>query len=182
MNKIMKMLVAAVLVAGVSSAVRADNFGSVSLSVTVTGTLDLTLTSTVTAFGSVAPGASAVSSGAIGINNTSVGIIQTYSLQSFDSAPWTIQPAAGPNQFSLKGLFNAAAPVVASFNAIDSISTSTARATTAAASAGKFEGDQSGANVAPASSRNLWFRFDAPTSTASFGSRVLTVTILAELP
>jgi hypothetical protein len=178
MNK--KVLAVAILglaVLGFGRVASAANFASASVQVTVSGTLSMSIVgSTYTTIASVAPGGSSISGAAINVLNDSVGVIETFSLKSFDSVPWTIAAAPGTNQFTLQALFNTAAPVAADFVAGD-VLTLVDKASTATV----FAGTQSGLAVAPGASRNLWFRFQAPTSTSSFGSRDLTVSIVAGL-
>jgi hypothetical protein len=178
MNK--KLLAATVLgvaVMGLSRVASAANFASASVQVTVSGNLSMSIVgSTYTTIASVAPGGSAISGAAIAVTNDSVGVIETFSLKSFDSDPWTLAAAPGTNQFTLQALFNTAAPVAADFVAADALGLADK-----AASATVFAGNQSGLSVAPGTTRNLWFRFQAPTSTSSFGSRDLTVSITAGL-
>lgn len=183
MNK--KLLAVAVVglgLLGLRQSASAANFASASLNVTVTGELSMSIVGPSEAtFPAVAPGGSSVSGSAIVVLNDSAGIVETFTLKSFDSTPWTLQNAPGVNQFALQGLFNTVAPATTDFAVPADSLNLTDKAATTSGGLGNFEGDQSGAGVMPGTQRSAWFKFQAPTSTTSFGSRVLTVSIVAGL-
>lgn len=183
MNK--KLWAAAVVgmgVLGLGRSAFALNFASASLNVTVNGDLSMSIVGpTEATFPAVVPGGSSVSGSAIVVLNDSVGIVETFTLKSFDSAPWTLQNAPGNNQFALQGLFNSAAPAATDFTVPADSLTLADKAATTSGGLGSFEGDQSGAGVMPGTQRSAWFKFQAPTTTTSFGARVLTVSIVAGL-
>lgn len=179
MNK--KVLVAfamSVGILGFGKSASAANFASAAVKVTLSGTLSMSIVgSTFTTLSSVAPGGSVIAVSSITVLNDSVGIVETFSLKSFDSTPWTLANTPGFNQFALQGIFNSVAPVAGDFN----IPADSLTAADKVSAPGTFEGNQSGAAVPPGQSRGLWVRFQAPTSTTSFGSRDLTVSIVAGL-
>lgn len=177
-KKVLGVAVLGLAVLGLGRSASAANFASASVKVTVTGTLSMSIVgSTSTTVAAVAPGGSSISGSSITVTNDSAGLIETFSLKSFDSTPWTLQQVPGGNQFALQALFNAAAPVAGDFTVpADSLTLADKPA-----AADVFEGTQSGLAVPPGASRGLWFRFQAPTSTSSFGSRDLTVSIVAGL-
>jgi hypothetical protein len=186
MKKFVKAMALGLMLAGLTTVAKADNFAGITLGVTLDGNLTVTIVgSTNTTFGTVTLGSSKVSTGGIEIKNDSSGVNLTYELSSFDSAPLTLASAAGANAFALKALFNntaSAAPVLADFGAQDAIfPNNTFVKATVAAGNGKFEGDNNGVNVAPAAVRRVWFRFDAPTTSSSVGTRELAVTVLGNL-
>jgi hypothetical protein len=180
-----KLLMAAVVsvgLLGLSRSAFALNYASANLNVTVNGDLSMSIVGSAdTTFPAIAPGASSISGSAIVVLNDSVGIVETFTLKSFDSDPWTLQNVPGNNQFALQALFNTVAPATGDFAVpADSLNLLDKSAQTNGG-LGSFEGDQSGAAVMPGSQRSLWFQFQSPTTTTSFGSRVLTVSIVAGL-
>ena len=177
-KKLLAVAVTGLGLLGLGTSVSALNYANASLNVTVTGELSMTIVgSAVTTLPAVGAGGSSISGSAIVVKNDSLGMIDTFSLKSFDSGTWLLKDVAGPDQIAIQALFNSAAPDVAGFNVpADSLGLVDKKA-----AAGIFDGDQSGAAVAPNGERSIWFKFDAPTATTSMGSRDLTVSIVAGL-
>jgi hypothetical protein len=103
-------------------------------------------------------------------------VTETYSLSLTNPGGWTAKQAApGIEEYALNAEFNSAAPATGSFSyanhALSTISI--------AASATKFAGDQSGLSVPALGTRSLWFRFDAPSSTAVTTQQNVSVTVTA---
>jgi hypothetical protein len=177
-KKMLAMVVLGLGLVGFGKSASAANFASASVNVTLSGTLSMSIVgSTFTILSSVAPGGSAVAVSSITVLNDSAGIVETFTLKSFDSTPWTLAQAPGFNQFALQAIFNSVAPAAVAFVVGEDSLTTTEKVSTAAV----FAGNQSGAAVPPGQSRGLWVRFQAPTSTTSFGSRDLTISIVAGL-
>ena len=178
MKKMLAVAVVGLAIMGLGKSASALNYASASLNVELNGVLSMSIVgSAETTLPAVAPGQTSVSGSAITLLNDSDGIVETFSLTSFDSTPWTLQEVPGNNQFALQGLFNSVAPATDDFTGpADSITK-----VEKVAAADVFEGDQSGAGVMPGTQRVLWFKFLAPTTTTSFGARVLTVSIVAGL-
>lgn len=177
-KKLVAVVVASFGLLGLGRSVSAANFANANLKITVTGVLSMSIVgSPDTVFPAVGPGGSSVSGTAVVVLNDSVGMIETFSLKSFDSGTWLLKDVAGPSQMAIQSLFNSVAPAVGDFvTPADSLTLNDKPA-----AAGVFEGDQSGASVNPGEQRSLWFKFDAPTTTNSYGSRDLTVSIVAGL-
>jgi len=92
---------------------------------------------------------------------------------------WTLVSAApAADQCRLSALFNSVAPAVGAFDMTQDPLTLVA-VTSGAIDPAPFIGDQNGNGVAAAANRNLWTRFDAPTSTAQFGKVNLKIEITA---
>jgi len=177
-KKLLALVVLGLGIMGLGKSASAANFASASVNVTLSGTLSMSIVgSTFTILSSVAPGGSVIAVSSITVMNDSTGIVETFTLRSFDSTPWTLVNTPGFNQFALQALFNSVAPAAASFVVGEDSLTTAEKVSTASV----FAGNQSGAAVPPGQSRGLWVRFQAPTSTTSFGSRDLTISIVAGL-
>ncbi|MBK8870485.1 MAG: hypothetical protein IPN19_05440 [Elusimicrobia bacterium] len=187
-----KRIVVAVAVAmgmmGLVKSASAASFANAILKVELTGTLSMSIVgSPETILPAVAPGGSSISGSGIVILNDSVGMIQTYSLEGFDSASWLLRQNAGPSQMAIQALFNDVQPGAGDFSTttdylmVDPTPLDAVKDGLRPASATDFFGDQSGAAVDPGQQRTLWFKFDAPTTTNSYGARDLVVSIVAGL-
>jgi hypothetical protein len=137
-----------------------------SLSVSATGPI---------AFGTVVSSSETVSGSASTVTNDG-NLTETYSLSLTNPASWTaVQAAPAAEQYALLAKFNSGAPTAASFTYADNALSTTS----VASSATKFAGNETGLSVAAAATRSLWFRFNAPTSTAVTGQQSITVTVTA---
>lgn len=128
------------------------------------------------AFGTVVAGSEHVSTSASTVTNDG-NVTETYSLSLTDPATWTAVQAApsAAEEYALLAKFNSTAPAANTFTYGDhALST-----TPTAASGTEFAGDETGASVAISGARSLWFRFNAPTSTAVTSQQTITVTITA---
>ncbi len=177
-KKLIGVVVAGLGLLGLSQYASAANFANANLKITLTGNLSMSIVgSPDTILPAVGPGGSSISGTAIVVLNDSVGLIETFSLKSFDSGSWVLRDTAGPNQLAIQALFNSVAPAAGDFVVpADSLTL-----TDKPAAAGVFEGDQTGFAVNPGEQRSIWFKFDAPTATNSYGSRDLSVGIVAGL-
>lgn len=177
-KKLLGVVVAGLGLLGLGQSASALNYANANLKITLTGTLSMSIVgSPDTILPAVAPGGSSISGTAIVVLNDSVGLIETFSLRSFDSGSWLLKDVAGPSQLAIQALFNSAAPAAGDFVVpADSLTLVDKKA-----DLGIFQGDQSGATVNPGEQRSIWFKFDAPTATDSYGSRDLSVSIVAGL-
>jgi hypothetical protein len=169
----MPAVLAAVLLAGGSRAAWAANPATISVTVTIQN-LSVSATGPI-AFGTVLAGSQTVSGAASTVTNDG-NVTETYSLSLTNPASWTaVQAAPAAEQYALLAQFNSAAPTAVSFTYADhALSTSST-----ACSGTKFVGDQTGLSVAAAASGSLWFRFNAPSSTAVTSQQTITVTVTA---
>jgi len=127
------------------------------------------------AFGTVLAASSSVSGAGSTVTNDG-NVTETFSLQLTNPATWTAVAAApAAEQYALLAIFNTAAPVAGNFNFIDHALTTAS----VASSASKFAGTETGLSVAALGTRSLWFRFDAPTTTAVTTQQTITVTLTA---
>jgi len=175
MQKRLKMLtaLAAVLLFGLTSSAWAANPATILVTVTIQN-LSVSATGPI-AFGTVTAGSETVSGSASTVTNDG-NITETYSLSLTNPAGWTaVQAAPAAEEYALLAQFNSGAPTAASFGyANHALST-----TSVASSATKFAGNQTGLSVTATSTRSLWFRFNAPTSTAVATQQTITVTVTA---
>jgi hypothetical protein len=151
----------------------AANPATISVTVTIQN-LSVSATGPI-AFGAVTAGSETVSAAASTITNDG-NVTETYSLSLTNPAGWTaVQAAPGAEEYALLAKLNTVAPAPASFTYADhSLSTSSV-----ACSGTKFAGDQTGVSVPAAATRSLWFRFNAPSSTAVTTQQTITVTVTA---
>jgi len=163
-----------VMLLGTRGAAWAANPATISVTVTIQS-LSVSATGAI-AFGTVTSSSSTVSSTSSTVTNDG-NVTETFSLSLTNPGTWTAVQAAPSvaEQYALLAEFNSAAPAGGSFTyANHALSTSSV-----AASGTKFAGDQTGLSLAATSTRNLWFRFDAPTSTAVTTQQTITVTVTA---
>jgi hypothetical protein len=157
----------------IASSAYAANPATISVTVTIEN-LSVAATGPI-AFGTVTAGSQTVSTGASTVTNDG-NVTETYSLDIADPAGWTgVQTVPGVEEYGLLAQFNSAAPTAASFTFAEHSMSSTSTA----ASASKFAGDETGLSVATSATRSLWFRFDAPSSTAVTTQQTITVTVTA---
>jgi len=150
-----------VLVAGtVAEAAQSED---VTITVAVTPTLSVSLSSDNIALGSVASGSTTETSEAIVVTNNGTGVAEVFSLSHSSTGDWTSGTTAGDETYALNAAF-ANTVAGATWAHVDLVvSDSTA-----------YNGTQ-----------NLWFQFNAPTSTTSTASTAqqsITVTVNAQLP
>jgi len=177
-KKLLAVAVASLGLLGLSQLASAANFANANLKITVNGTLSMSIVGSAdVVMPAIGIGGSSVSGTALVVLNDSVGLIETFSLKSFDSGTWLLKDVAGPSQMAIQALFNSAAPAAGDFVVpADALTLVDKKAIS-----GNFEGDQSGALVNPGEQRSLWFKFDAPTLSDSYGPRDLSVSIVAGL-
>ncbi len=151
----------------------AANPATISVTVTIQN-LSVTASGPI-AFGTVVAGSQTVSSGASTITNDG-NVVESMSLSLTNPGSWTaVQAAPVAEEYALLAQFNAAAPTPVSFTyANHALSTSSV-----ASSVTKFAGDQTGVSMAVAATRSLWFRFNAPASTAVTTQQTISVTVTA---
>ncbi len=175
MNKSFQHRTSLALLLGVLAATPAFAANPATISVTVTiQNLSVSATGPI-AFGTVVAGSQTVSSSASTITNDG-NVVETMSLSLTNPGSWTaVQAAPGAEEYALLAQFNAAAPTAVSFTYANHALT-----TSSVASSGtKFAGDQTGVSMAVSGTRSLWFRFNAPTSTAVTTQQTISVTVTA---
>ncbi|KPJ59749.1 MAG: hypothetical protein AMJ46_09630 [Latescibacteria bacterium DG_63] len=163
----------AVLILGSAQAVLAANPSNISVTVTIenvsvstTGPID---------FGVVTAGSATVSTVSSTVTNDG-NVDETYSLNLTDPATWTaVQAAPGNEEYCLSAMFNSAQPLVGDFAYADhALST-----TSTSCSATQFAGDQTGETVSATATRDLWFKFEAPSATTVTTQQTIVVTVTA---
>ncbi len=176
MQKAIKALVLLAAVALVSTGGVAWGINPATISVTVTiQNLSVSATGPI-AFGTVVASSETVSGSGSTVTNDG-NVTETYSLSLTNPGTWVADQAAPTlaEHYALLAQFNTIAPTAVSFTyANHALST-----TSTASSATMFAGNQSGLSVAAAAANTLWFRFNAPTSTAVTSVQTITVTLTA---
>jgi hypothetical protein len=156
------------------SAIQAANPATIDVTVTIQY-LSVSATGPI-AFGTVTAGSATVNSTASTVTNDG-NVTETYSLDLTNPGSWTAVQAApaAAEQYCLSAMFNSSEPAPASFAYADhALST-----TSTACSASKFAGDQTGLSVPATETRSLWFKFEAPPSTAVTTQQTIVVTLTA---
>lgn len=159
---------------GLANLAHAGNPATISVTVTIQN-LSVAASGPI-AFGTVLAGSQTVSSSSSTVTNDG-NIAETFSLSLTNPSTWTAVQLApsSAEEYALLTQFSSSAPAAGSFTfANHSLST-----TAASSSATRFAGDQTGVSVAASSSRSVWFRFNAPTSTAVTTQQNITVTVTA---
>ena len=157
-----------------AGAAHAANPATISVTVTIQS-LSVSATGPI-AFGTVVAGSETVSSSASTVTNDG-NVTETFSLSLTNPSSWTAVQAAPATaeDYALLAKFNSAAPTAVSFTYADhALST-----VSVASSASKFAANQTGLSVTAAATRSVWFRFNAPTSTAVTTQQNITVTVTA---
>lgn len=161
------------LVLAYSPALHAANPATINVTVTIQN-LSVSASGPI-AFGTVTASSVTVSSDSSHVVNDG-NVTETYSLNLANPASWTaVQAAPGAEEYCLSAQFNSSEPTAVSFTYADhALST-----TSTASSASKFAGDQTGLSVPATEARYLWFKFEAPSSTAVTTEQTIVVTITA---
>jgi len=152
------------------------------MSVTITVSKDVTVTDDPLAFGSITAGQSGVSTLGATVNNAG-STSQSYRLQITDKpATWGVKETAGSTgaeQFQLLALFCTKTPVVGDFLDADDIvnASGTRNASTTIFGITAEGATAKGYSCTATSSRKLWFKFEAPTSTDLTAQQWITVTV-----
>jgi hypothetical protein len=161
------------LVLAYAPALHAANPATINVTVTIQN-LSVSASGPI-AFGTVTASSVTVSSDSSHVVNDG-NVTETYSLNLANPGSWTaVQAAPVAEQYCLSAQFNGSQPTAVSFTYADhALST-----TSTACSGTKFAGDQTGLSVPATEARYLWFKFEAPSSTAVTTEQTIVVTITA---
>ena len=172
-NRIAGLAAAALALSLVSGTAFAANPATISVTVTIQN-LSVSASGPI-AFGTVVAGSQTVSSSGSTVTNDG-NVTETYSISLTNPATWTaVQAAPTAEEYALLAQFNGTAPTAGSFSyANHALST-----TPVTCSGTVFAGGETGLSVPAAGTRTLWFRFNAPTSTAVTTQQNITVTLTA---
>jgi len=156
-----------------TSAIRAANPATINVTVTIQN-LSVSATGPI-AFGTVVASSLTVSSDSSRVVNDG-NVTETFWLMLTNPGGWTaVQAAPVAEQYCLSAQFNSNKPTAVSFTyANHALST-----TSTASSASKFAGDQTGLSVSATGGRNLWLKFEAPSSTTVTTQQTIVVTVTA---
>lgn len=153
-------------------AIYAANPATISVTVTIQN-LSVSATGPI-AFGTVIVSSTTVSGSASTVTNDG-NVTETYDIKLTNPGGWTATSGApGSETYRLSAQFNAAQPTAVSFDADHDLTTADQTC-----SATIFAGDETGLSVAASGTRSLWFKFEAPTSTAVTTQQSITVTVTA---
>lgn len=165
--------VAAFVALIISPGVDAANPANINVTVTVQS-LSVSASGPI-AFGTVTAGSSTVASDSSHVINDG-NITETYSINLADPGGWTaVQAAPGAEEYVLSVMFNSGQPLVGDFTYADHALTTSS----VASSGAKFAGDQTGLSVSASGIRYIWFKFEAPSSTAVTAQQTIVVTVTA---
>jgi hypothetical protein len=132
----------------------------------------------------VEPGSYALTVSSLVVTNNG-NIKQKFKLKivSEPNGNWESVTATSPGaeQYRYFGIFRSTQPATSDFLPEDSFSVSTERTSSSAALARDADpDDQKGFDVPTDSTRNLWFKFEAPASTDITTTQAIPLTITAE--
>jgi len=172
-NRVALSVLTAVVILVVAYPALAASTSNISATVTVQN-ISVSTTGPI-AFGVVAAGSATVASDSSVVTNDG-NVAETFSLNVTSPSGWTaVQAAPGSEEYCLSGMLNAAKPASGDFSyANDALSV-----TATSCSVSKFAGDQTGVSVAASGTRNLWFKFQAPSATTATTQKTITVTVTA---
>lgn len=157
---------------------RAATTGDLLITVTPNGTKNITLSTGTLALGPLnLASVDNISSSVTVTNNGDVPEAIGLRIKTADGV-WSSGPAAGPNTYNLRALFNTPTPVAGDFDADDDVLTQ-GSPEVATGVGGVYSGDQSGAALDPADTRGLWFKIDMPTTSTVATQRSFTVEVSA---
>jgi len=133
--------------------------------------------------GVVEPGSYYVAVSSLVLTNNG-NIKQKFKLKivSEPNGAWESVTATSPGaeQYRYSGVFRSTQPVSSDFSPEDSFSVSTERTSSATELARDSDpDDQKGFDVSPTNTRNLWFKFEAPTSTDISTTQAIPLRIIA---
>jgi len=149
----------------------------------VNSVLSVSISTNTINLGVVEPGSYALTVSSVVVTNNG-NIKQKFKLKivSEPNATWGSVTATSPSaeQYRYSGIFCSTQPVTSDFLSEDSFSVSTERTSSSADLARDSDPDeQKGFNVSPDNTRNLWFKFEAPTSTDITTTQAIPVRIIA---
>ena len=160
----------------------AVNPQSLDITVSILATKSLSVNTTFYDFGGLVVNQSSVSATAIIVTNNSGALISTYTLQGANAnsteggTNWTLAASTGTDIYALAAQFSTARPVDLNANWLADDLTSSA-ITASATVLGNGTVGESGSNVFPSATRNLWFRMKTPGVVSDTTQRKATLTL-----
>ena len=135
-------------------------------------------------FGTMVAGATSIAASEITVTNDG-NVTEKFqlSIPAEPNGTWASVTATAPGaeKYRISGIFKTAAPISGNFLASDSFSVSTVRVATATDLALDADADgEKGFGVTQTSSRNLWFKLEAPSATALTTQQSITVRLTAQ--
>ena len=180
MKSLIKKLSTAVLIAGLFAIASRENAHAVNpdtmnITVTVATALSVDITGDPYDFGTQNAGITTVSTRVITITNDTGGRTEDYQINGSNTANWTLAATSGAETFALFAMLNSIQPASGDFGGTDDDLTTSGQNM----SSTLFSGDEDGDDVVDTATRNLWFRLDTPTSSASQAEQTIVVTVTA---
>ena len=179
MKKLIVIGAIMLMVVGMVSVVRAGTTDTMTLTVNVTATADVTIYATDYDFGTVALNSTSISTTSTAVRNTSTdGAIQTYELKvSPGSSGWTILGSTGgQNNVRIQAMWNASQP-----SAITDSTDFDLDEGGKTCNGTIFAGDQTGQSVSSGVEELLWFKLWTPENSSTQGEHKFYLTITATL-
>jgi hypothetical protein len=177
MKKLLAMIGVAMGLSFLTTEALAANPATLVLRVTPGVTRDVTVSTGVVAYGSLALGSTNNIFGTSVTVTNSGNVTSTFALRTSNSANWTAGAAAGADVFNLRAIFNGAtAAVAANFGAEDDLTTTS----TASSATVYSNGVQTGVGVPASGARGLWFKLNMPTSSSVSTQQDIGVEVLAQ--
>ena len=135
-------------------------------------------------FGTMVAGATSIAASEITVTNDG-NVTEKFqlSIPAEPNGTWASVTATAPGaeKYRISGIFKTVAPISGNFLASDSFSASTVRVATASDLALDADADgEKGFGVTQTSSRNLWFKLEAPSATALTTQQSITVRLTAQ--
>jgi hypothetical protein len=183
-NKVALWLGAAVLaVLAFTGKAQALNPQPIEIHVSINATKSVTASATYYDYGATAVDVATVSATALTVTNASLGLVETYVMSAGNAiadvvgTDWTLAASTGSDTYSLAAQFSTVQPsnAFAAWDATDYLTTTPQACT--ATRFGNGTGAQSGLNVNPAATRNLWFRLHTPGVVTDPSAHTATVTL-----
>ncbi len=163
------------LMMAVSVPAFAANTASFNVTISIAAAADITVvTGGPVDFGVKNANSSAVATNPITIKNTGSGSTQTYSIKLTDPSGWTaVTTAPAFDQYRLSAAFDSAGTGI-TWGVTHAIT-----ASSVAASATQFAGNQTGTGVAYNADRKIWLKIETPNGTSSPAQKTIAVTLTA---
>jgi len=181
MKKLIVVMAVMLMVVGMVSVVRAGQTDTMSLTVTVGVTLDVTIFATDYDFGNVQLNATTISTTSTAVKNSSSNAIETYTLKVSPGATgWTIADATGTvDAVRIQAMWNTTQPASIPDNLAHNLDEAgkVCNGTNFGGGNETYKGD----SVPKGVEEKLWFKLWTPSSSATEGLRKLYLTITANL-
>ena len=181
MKKLIVIAAVMLMVVGMVSVVRAGQTDTMSLTVTVGVTLDVTIFADDYDFGNVQLNATTISTTSTAVKNSSSNAIETYTLKvSPGTSGWTIADATGTvDEVRIQAMWNTTQPASVPDDTLHNLNA--AGKVCDGSNFGGGDETYKGDSVPTGEEEYLWFKLWTPSESATEGVRKLYLTITANL-